>query len=303
MKVVSEESMQATKEHIKLFLSLVLRFSIVTSAEDSTSVPRPFVGGNFLGLLNLIKQMRVHGSCRNIWDGDSEKLIQSIKGYLSNRRRGIGCFKSRMESAPHDSSLDTMMSNLGDSYKQHLECEDPFAEQKSRSGTSTQIYSSLQDARDSVGGNELSCGNGLSGVFRQAANELEFYVAVKLQNGIELAAEDSPVGLHLLDFNDLEGVEFNGSHACPISINDFPMKLTGKSNLGQMDQFLCVCPTKPEKGNYVGGDRAVQSLVTDDWKERDKHGDVILSRVDPDLLSRTQTYWSNRSTQTFPTQE
>jgi len=65
---------------------------------NSKTLPTIYSRGNGLGLMNLIAQMMIHGSCRNIWDGDSEKLIQFVKGYLENRRRAVGHYALHLQN-------------------------------------------------------------------------------------------------------------------------------------------------------------------------------------------------------------
>ena len=94
-----------------LLLQQMLMFNLFNDPNSKT-LPTICSHGNALGLMNLIAQMMNHGSCRNIWDGDSEKLIQSVKGCLENRRRAVGHCASCLQKLFQDCALDTLISDL-----------------------------------------------------------------------------------------------------------------------------------------------------------------------------------------------
>ena len=132
-KTIRENEIHAIKEHTKLLLQLMLMFNLFNDPNSKT-LPTICSRGNGLGLMNLIAQMMIHGSCRNIWDGDSEKLIQFVKGYLENRRRAVCYHALCLQNLLQDSALDTLISDLQGFYKKEFQCQDEMGPQSSRAG-------------------------------------------------------------------------------------------------------------------------------------------------------------------------
>ena len=157
-KTIGENEIHAIKKHTKLLLLLMLMFNLFNDPNSKT-LPTICSHGNALGSMNLIAQMMIHGSCRNIWDGDSEKLIQFVKGYLENRRRAVGCYASRLQNLLQDSALDTLISDLHGFYKKECQCQDKMGPQSSWAGSRPHLHKSCQHVKDSI-----ERGEGLSGI-------------------------------------------------------------------------------------------------------------------------------------------
>ena len=283
-KKVSSKDIEAIKEHIKLLVQLMLMLSVFN---DSKSVPKICSQSNALGLMNLIPQMINHGSLRNTWDGYCEELIQGAKPCLTNRRKAVGCYASRLSKLLRDGSLDSLMTDFSEDCKKEMECQEEMKSQRSRAGSMPQVYCSCSDAQKCI-----TNGDGLSGIVNQ--RRCFVLVNIKLDNPM--------VEKHEVVFLDGLGVVRNDTHFCPIQIkeNTSNPSLVERDKLTEIEQFVSATPPKPEKGEdftSVQNESGIMvnrcCLVTDRWKERDCNGDMVLPLPDYQLLERIKTFFSH----------
>ena len=80
--------------HVKIFLSCCDRYSRGYYGDDV--VPFWVGKGNFMGLLNLGKQIEKYGSLRWYWEGTHERFIQPVKSVLVSMRKGTGYLESKL---------------------------------------------------------------------------------------------------------------------------------------------------------------------------------------------------------------
>ena len=279
---IEENDVFVLREHIKLFLSLLLMLSSVTIPESKAAI-RPFTGGNTLGLLNIIPQMMEHGSCRNMWDGDSEKLIQQIKAYLGNRRRTVGYYAARLEKQLRDITLESIMTDLRHIFKYELECDDEIKTQKSTAGSITHTYTSSD-----IASLNLKKGDGVSGIIVEG----DCVVLIKCEG------TDDMVECQLLKFNDDKGIVVMSSYFCPISIdtNNTHPRLLPIKNVREYENFVCVAPPQPERGENFGkfqiNEETIHrySMITDEWRERRSDGTINKGFPDHYLLERIKDF-------------
>ena len=81
--------------HVKIFLSCCDRYS---RGYYGQNVDPFWVGkGNFMGLLNLGRQIQTYGKLRWYWEGAHEKFIQPVKTVLVSMRKGTGYLQKKLK--------------------------------------------------------------------------------------------------------------------------------------------------------------------------------------------------------------
>ena len=280
----SSVSCEEIDNYVKLFLSIVLRFSQLT---ESGKEPYPFRGGNCLSLLNLSEQRRTHGSPRfsDTWDGDYERGIQMAKDILSNVRMTASFFRTKLEGASSKKALDIAFDEVIDIAKTMTGIEIQLG-QRSRVGGSPKIYSGLDQLEDA-----MRTGLSLHGVLVPIEGTLKASFLVQSDRA-------ACVDVHPAVISDDGGTVSNSCWFSKVSAHHGPPATFMSKEEACLHLRVGFFP-KPTLSSVLdnpvadiqGEHHGCYYITSDSWLERSGTGQFILPTIDLALIDRILHAW------------
>ena len=287
-----EPRAECIHKYVKLFLSISIRFSNLTNGFNEKQ-PLPFRGGNFQGLLNLRNQIYVHGSPRNTWDGDSERTIQFMKPFITNRRKTGSYYASRLKTAGDECTVSMFTSEFASLFNSQL-CADVVAQNVNKDGNRVNVYEDV----DTIKAHLLS-GDTVEGVLC-SQNNLCFLVSLGHTRGE--VRKLSYVSVYRALFLDDNGIDVSGCWVCPVSVDESNCTFASLQSIDE--RVLLVRPPgcidisieDDVSSVKVGITPQVRSVplyyaFTDGWKERKRNGQFHLPVPDSVLLKKCLSSW------------
>jgi hypothetical protein len=281
---LTSDDIALSHEMIKLFLLLTLRLSLIRNHNDQKT-PRPFTGGNFLGLLNLKKQMEDHGSLRNIWDGDCEKMIQDPKPYLHNRQNKVSYYKARFESLLYDNKINEFMSMLN-----------PYLFKMNANGTNKNIEKSRT--------NPMFVNYKCLGSVEERISNGDIIFGFIMEENMYIAVEDRKISTNYKFYNinwDARSVKYHmGVYYSALSIDISKHLSIDNQNLEVLERFAAMVPPSPKddqdyclgsKMDESGNKKYMYSIVTNQWREIKSNNSFSAPFVDVKLIDELTSEW------------